>query len=99
MMERSAIQVIARACLVGGMLLIAGGCRGPLAPTPGFGKEVRANRLAMRENPDATTRNVGPVDGIDPATAEGVLENYHYNEEAETQGKRQSAGKKSDIKF
>ncbi len=99
MIERSAARRIALVCLAGGTLLVGAGCRGPLAPTPGFGEEVRANRVAMVENPDATAQNVEPVDGIRASTAQGVLKNYHRNEEVDSQERRQKTTKGKDLQF
>ena len=100
MMEPSRALRVSMGGIALGLLLIAAGCTsGPLAPTPGFGDEVRANRLAMIENPDATAENPEPVDGIKAPTAKGVVENYHYNERADNQERRQKTLKQSDIKF
>lgn len=79
--------------------LVAAGCQGPLAPTPGFGDEVRANRDAMVANPNAGAENVALEDGITPQTAHGVLENYHEAEKYKNQEKRQKSTKDSGLEF
>ena len=93
------VRRIAVGCIAWGTLLIALGCRGPLAPTPGFGDEVRANRNAMVANPDAGLESADLQEGLQPSTAAGVLENYHRNEKVENQERRQKASKKDNIKF
>jgi hypothetical protein len=66
------------------------GCRGPLSPEPqGYGASVRSANARMVVNPDAS-KNVEPVEGISPSTAEGVLENYHWNQRAINQKNRNS---------
>lgn len=91
---------LALLCLVVGVLLIlVSGCRGPLAPTPGFGDEVRENKNAMIANPDAGVQNTEGVEGLASSTAHGVLDNYHANEKYENQEKRQKASKQSGLEF
>ncbi|MBW2290674.1 MAG: hypothetical protein JRG94_00020 [Deltaproteobacteria bacterium] len=99
MSGKVAARRIALGCIAGGILIVVSGCRGPLAPTPGFGDEVRANRNAMVENPDAGTQNTELAEGLMPSTAEGVIENYLRNEKAENQERRQKSSKQSDLKF
>lgn len=90
---------IALGWVAGGALLLASGCTGPLAPTPGFGDEVRANRDAMVANPDAGIQNAELVVGLEASTADGVLENYHRNEKAVNQEQRQKSSKKNELQF
>jgi hypothetical protein len=99
MSRKGTARRIALGCIAGGLLIVASGCTGPLAPTPGFGDEVRANRAAMVANPDAGTQNTEVAEGLMPSTAEGVIENYLRNEKVENQERRQKSSKQSDLKF
>lgn len=90
---------IVLAWFAAGALLLTSGCVGPLAPTPGYGDEVRANRDAMIANPDAGIQNAELAVGLKASTANGVLENYHRNEKAENQEQRQKSSKKNELQF
>ena len=90
---------IALGWFAAGALILASGCTGPLAPTPGYGDEVRAHRDDMVANPDAGTQNAELAVGLKASTADGVLENYHRNEKAENQEKRQQSSKKNELQF
>lgn len=48
-----------------------------------FGNAVRANRAAMIENPEPTRT----ARGLDPNTAEHVVENYDEGQKAQEHGK------------
>jgi hypothetical protein len=81
------------------LLVSVAGCKGPLAPTPGFGDEVRATREAMVANPNAGVENTELVDGISPSTAEGVVENYHEAETYDNQKERQEGARAKSATF
>jgi hypothetical protein len=84
MSVRYLVRRIALGCL-GGALLLAMGCQGPLAPTPEHGKAFEPNKAAMIQNPDAPEEY---AEGLDPATAKVVIENYDRNQKVENQERR-----------
>jgi len=80
-------------------LLSSVGCETPLASTPDFGSAVKAARLRMIANPDASTINTEPVLGLAASTAAGVIENYHASEEIRRQRERIEATSEIDVEY
>ena len=70
-------------------LLFSVGCETPLGgPSPHFGSAVRAARVRMTANPEASMTNTEPVLGLAATTAAGVIENYHASEDMTRQRAR-----------
>ena len=81
-------------------LLSSTGCETPLGgPSPDFGSSVRAARLRMTANPEASMTNTEPVLGLSAPTAAGVIENYHASEDLTRQRERLDTNTEFEVEY
>jgi hypothetical protein len=86
-----------------GLALLAGvvagtGCAGCMSSRvgDGFGKSFAGLRDQQVENPDAAAQHM-PPEGLNPAEARDVIDNYHRNQQTEVQEARQERLRASGI--